>query len=710
MMATVGDDSEGSELSNSRSRGILLGPPRLSHAALGAGAAHSDTSGDCKPAPAESATSSGGGIRSQSRSSNIGATADTRIDVEQHKVLAPAHAAVGSVASAGRPVVGRDTAAHIGARVRVIDLRTARFVEPAGTVIEVRCGGDRVRVEHDGAERAQRYYNTGKAGEYQLFLDEAAEARGTASAPSLSGMKMVPGTTGLLESPSFCDARHHRQSEVVLHGAEAEGVSQAATTSGSTAFAASGIAATLAAAMASGGGLGAAKPASQERHPDAQKVCLLGPHLQPQPEPAEPAVPSFQGGSVASAAEDCAAVSRRIDELERMFSRSFAAFKEEIRCQMEATERRIVSDVLDELDPRVQAEAGKAMARLLGVAGEVVGKLGKLGATTPYPVGAPKKGDSPLATVPGAPSTSEEPEQEYETTADSPSRSSSTSIGHVGADGLSAAADPIHPTKRLEVIGGIARRVFATFGNAGGSIGAGGSSCSGSAGVAHRRTKPGPSLAASVGRERRSFEASEVQQQLLRHQEHLQEPAQQPQRKQRASAWRSQELPSNASARAAEQPCPMQRCSSFVERTPQVSLQGMLGPDDGFLLPRLSLPSPHFGWEEDTSSPTLSADQWSAEPGPLCHRDMRRSGDQVRDSSAAPLATIISLPPPPTELPRRGAGDRRTSAAAAPTPMLAAPVRHRTTPSAAMQPPTATWPAAQAEWADKLGGEGVLMF
>jgi len=98
-------------------------------------------------------------------------------------------------ASAGG-LVGHDAAARVGDRVCIVDPELAKMfgsravdcacgactagggilkfdqfdVEPVGTITEVRCGGERVRVQHDGLERTLRYYNAGKNGEYQLRL------------------------------------------------------------------------------------------------------------------------------------------------------------------------------------------------------------------------------------------------------------------------------------------------------------------------------------------------------------------------------------------------------------------------------------------------------------------------------------------------------------------------------------------------------------
>mmetsp|Transcript_26170 Transcript_26170/g.56761 ORF Transcript_26170/g.56761 Transcript_26170/m.56761 type:complete len:815 (+) Transcript_26170:79-2523(+) len=83
-----------------------------------------------------------------------------------------------------RPVVGLDCDALEGSRVTVIDESSchALSLPPTGTIIEVRCEGQRVRVEHDGDEQAQRYYNTGRGGEHQLFLLDPSPAAASVSA------------------------------------------------------------------------------------------------------------------------------------------------------------------------------------------------------------------------------------------------------------------------------------------------------------------------------------------------------------------------------------------------------------------------------------------------------------------------------------------------------------------------------------------------
>jgi hypothetical protein len=60
---------------------------------------------------------------------------------------------------------------QVGDHVVVLDPQLARWlVEPTGTILEVRCDGGHVKVEHDGAAREERYYNTGKDGVYQQLV------------------------------------------------------------------------------------------------------------------------------------------------------------------------------------------------------------------------------------------------------------------------------------------------------------------------------------------------------------------------------------------------------------------------------------------------------------------------------------------------------------------------------------------------------------
>eukprot|EP00929_Paragymnodinium_shiwhaense_P118554 TRINITY_DN90475_c0_g1_i1.p1 TRINITY_DN90475_c0_g1~~TRINITY_DN90475_c0_g1_i1.p1 ORF type:complete len:1004 (-),score=286.61 TRINITY_DN90475_c0_g1_i1:109-3120(-) len=114
--------------------------------------------------------------------------------------------------------VGRDSEPCVGDRVRVADERVARFVSPTGRVIEVRCNGERVRVQHDGPEQAQRYYSTGKGGEYHLLVDQSAESSTKSREDRSDLLKSVAGL-GLSASAAGAVAR------------EAEGSLQAARSS-----------------------------------------------------------------------------------------------------------------------------------------------------------------------------------------------------------------------------------------------------------------------------------------------------------------------------------------------------------------------------------------------------------------------------------------------------------------------------------------------
>ncbi|CAL1139685.1 unnamed protein product, partial [Cladocopium goreaui] len=68
-------------------------------------------------------------------------------------------------------ILGQHVMPQVGDHVVVLDPQLARWlVEPTGTILEVRCDGGHVKVEHDGAAREERYYNTGKDGVYQLAL------------------------------------------------------------------------------------------------------------------------------------------------------------------------------------------------------------------------------------------------------------------------------------------------------------------------------------------------------------------------------------------------------------------------------------------------------------------------------------------------------------------------------------------------------------
>lgn len=70
-------------------------------------------------------------------------------------------------------VIGKHIDPEVGQRVRIIeaDSELAQLVTPSGTITELRQSGQRVRILHDGSEKQQRYYNTGKDGEFELALD-----------------------------------------------------------------------------------------------------------------------------------------------------------------------------------------------------------------------------------------------------------------------------------------------------------------------------------------------------------------------------------------------------------------------------------------------------------------------------------------------------------------------------------------------------------
>lgn len=79
-------------------------------------------------------------------------------------------------------IVGLDLEARVGDYVRVLNAKLARFVEPTGYIVEVRCEGERVRVQHDGDGGELRYYNTGKHDEFDLALiNDQGRAFATAS-------------------------------------------------------------------------------------------------------------------------------------------------------------------------------------------------------------------------------------------------------------------------------------------------------------------------------------------------------------------------------------------------------------------------------------------------------------------------------------------------------------------------------------------------
>eukprot|EP00450_Noctiluca_scintillans_P030559 CAMPEP_0194540946 /NCGR_PEP_ID=MMETSP0253-20130528/81438_1 /TAXON_ID=2966 /ORGANISM="Noctiluca scintillans" /LENGTH=759 /DNA_ID=CAMNT_0039387381 /DNA_START=68 /DNA_END=2347 /DNA_ORIENTATION=- len=112
------------------------------------------------------------GTRTRRLSGSEAGTGGTQVPVSSREHSAGREVVVRDHSGAtGQEVVGRDVNARLQDRVCVVDPRVARFVDPLGTIVEIRCGGERVRVEHDGTDRAQRYYSTGKDGEFQLVLE-----------------------------------------------------------------------------------------------------------------------------------------------------------------------------------------------------------------------------------------------------------------------------------------------------------------------------------------------------------------------------------------------------------------------------------------------------------------------------------------------------------------------------------------------------------
>lgn len=102
------------------------------------------------------------------------------VTTEHQPTTVPGQLSPHDLLTAGTRVVGRDACAKIGQRVCIIDPSIARFVEPTGSIVEVRCGGERVQVEHDGPDKQHRYYNTGKNDEYQLTFVDSANLTGAA--------------------------------------------------------------------------------------------------------------------------------------------------------------------------------------------------------------------------------------------------------------------------------------------------------------------------------------------------------------------------------------------------------------------------------------------------------------------------------------------------------------------------------------------------
>lgn len=183
---------------------------------------HSEGAAQLEPPPRTIGTSGAGGSSpSSSPRQGPAARASAAAAAARQRSTSPPAETTGS-----GQLVGRDGAAHQGARVRVVDPRIARYVEPTGTIVEVRCGGERVRVEHDGAEAAQRYYSTGKGGEYQLYFEFAADSLVGAPARRKSGASSAPPV--VLDSPAESPAASPAEAPARFSRATARGSAAAA--------------------------------------------------------------------------------------------------------------------------------------------------------------------------------------------------------------------------------------------------------------------------------------------------------------------------------------------------------------------------------------------------------------------------------------------------------------------------------------------------
>lgn len=144
---------------------------------------------------------------------------------------------------------------------------------------------------------------------------------------------------------------------------------------------------------------------------------------------------------------------------ENRLSRGLATAKEEMRSQLEAAERRLVSLVLEAVERRAQSEASSALTQLAG--DWAVLAHTKAGRQADGTGGKPVMGE-PLGL------TADEPEQEYET-ADSPSSSPGTAkrvqSRSQHADTLQDTLDSelLDSRHRLEAIGSMARHVSASL-------------------------------------------------------------------------------------------------------------------------------------------------------------------------------------------------------------------------------------------------------
>jgi len=147
------------------------------------------------------------------------------------------------------------------------------------------------------------------------------------------------------------------------------------------------------------------------------------------------------------------------ENVEGRLSQGFAIAKEEMRNQLEAAEKRLMSLVLEAVERRAQIEANSALTQLAG-------DMAVLACTKDGGQGDGIGGKPVMGELVGL--TADEPEQEYET-ADSPSSSPGVAE-HVHSRSQHADALPDHSfselsdsRRRLEAIGSMARHVSASL-------------------------------------------------------------------------------------------------------------------------------------------------------------------------------------------------------------------------------------------------------
>lgn len=123
-------------------------------------------------------------------------------------------------------ILGQHVMPQVGDHVVVLDPQLARWlVEPTGTILEVRCDGGHVKVEHDGAAREERYYNTGKDGVYQLALAPpmpslVADPRPRFSLPRPPSKLELKAASNVSQAASNTIQQRPRYSEVRRSGSQ----------------------------------------------------------------------------------------------------------------------------------------------------------------------------------------------------------------------------------------------------------------------------------------------------------------------------------------------------------------------------------------------------------------------------------------------------------------------------------------------------------